>query len=488
MKKYLAVLLLISSTCIAQNPDIKRTYHWYFGDRNGVDFTSGTPVVDTVNQMHSVEGCAVISDTCGQLLFYTNGDTVWNKNHQVMPNGTGIISGWSSTQRALIVPQPLSNNIYYLFTTTHVNQIPNGMYYSIIDMNAAGGLGDVTTLNNLLLTPTTEKLCATQHSNGQDFWILGHKQYSNEFHGFLLSSAGINTTPVITTIGAGSVALGDGYMRFSPNGNKVGAAYHTGSSGDIDTVDIYDFDNTNGTLSNAVSLVQGMPGEVYGLCFSPDNSKLFTSMFFSNPNFQNIYQFDLSSGNPAVIQSSDTLIISSDSTIYYAIQLRPDGKIFVREQSYSNVNSDSLATILNPNIYGTGCNFIEHDFFLINASHPPYGSIGLPNFVDSYFSSAWQPICNVGIAEEDIENNDNELIITPNPISDYAIIHIPKDLKNHDCLLTVCNSLGQIVLNKKFINDSGELVLKKEALSSGIYLLKILSNNITYSSKFIINN
>jgi hypothetical protein len=37
------------------------------------------------------EGCATISNSSGQLLFYTDGITVYNRNHQVMPNGTGLL-------------------------------------------------------------------------------------------------------------------------------------------------------------------------------------------------------------------------------------------------------------------------------------------------------------------------------------------------------------------------------------------------------------
>ncbi|MFC7667853.1 hypothetical protein ACFQT0_10980 [Hymenobacter humi] len=50
------------------------------------------------------------------LLFYTNGETVWNRKHQPMPNGRKLMGSGSSTQSALIVPDPGSGNVFYIFT------------------------------------------------------------------------------------------------------------------------------------------------------------------------------------------------------------------------------------------------------------------------------------------------------------------------------------------------------------------------------------
>ena len=57
---------------------------WYFGKYAGLDFSSGNPVLIHGSNMFAQEGCATINDKNGQLLFYTNGLSVWNKQHQVM--------------------------------------------------------------------------------------------------------------------------------------------------------------------------------------------------------------------------------------------------------------------------------------------------------------------------------------------------------------------------------------------------------------------
>jgi hypothetical protein len=71
----------------------KESNIWYFGEFAGLDFSNGAPLALTDGQIDTAEGCATISDANGQLLFYTDGKKVWNKNHQVMPNGTGLM-GW----------------------------------------------------------------------------------------------------------------------------------------------------------------------------------------------------------------------------------------------------------------------------------------------------------------------------------------------------------------------------------------------------------
>ena len=81
----------------------QRFYNWYFGNRAGVNFSSGAPVALTNGQIVTTEGCATISDATGNLLFYTDGVSVWNRNHAVMANGAGLFGHASSTQSAIIV-------------------------------------------------------------------------------------------------------------------------------------------------------------------------------------------------------------------------------------------------------------------------------------------------------------------------------------------------------------------------------------------------
>ena len=71
-----------------------QTNHWYFGRNAGLDFSSGSPSIATGGQTFTDEGVASISDNNGNLLFYTEGTTVWDKNQSIMPNGTGLFGSF----------------------------------------------------------------------------------------------------------------------------------------------------------------------------------------------------------------------------------------------------------------------------------------------------------------------------------------------------------------------------------------------------------
>src|SRR5690606_33959812 len=110
-------------------------------------------------------------DREGNLLFYTNGIKVWNKNHGIMPNGTGLFGDFSSSQAAVIVPKPESPNLFYIFTT-NAFETNGGLRYSIVDMAANGNTGAVLDKNILLTSATCEKISVVRHSNNQDFWVV----------------------------------------------------------------------------------------------------------------------------------------------------------------------------------------------------------------------------------------------------------------------------------------------------------------------------
>jgi hypothetical protein len=152
--KNILIICLLFSTVIAFSQ--KETNNWYFGENAGVSFSSGSPVALTNGALVTREGCAAISDKNGNLLFYTDGVTVYNKNHSIMQNGTDLKGHSSSTHSAIIVPNPSDTRVYYIFTVDAQGGA-NGLQYSVVNITLDGGLGGVTSKNNLIVTPTTEK-------------------------------------------------------------------------------------------------------------------------------------------------------------------------------------------------------------------------------------------------------------------------------------------------------------------------------------------
>ncbi|HKR05690.1 MAG TPA: T9SS type A sorting domain-containing protein [Bacteroidia bacterium] len=349
----------------------KETNNWYFGSQAGINFSGGAPVAMTNGSLSTTEGCTALSDANGNLLFYSDGIKVYNSNHSQMPNGFGLLGYHDATQTALIVKKPGSNGIYYLFTVTDLAN-PNGIRYSIIDMSLNGGSGDVTIKNVLLQTPSTEKMAAVKHKNGTDVWIVTHDWLSDAFRCFLLTSSGVSTLPVLSNAGLihnGSNWNTNGYLKISPDGKKIALAIcHY-----INKFELFDFDNSTGIVSNVISFPT-YPAQIgaYGVEFSRDGTKLYGSLIAPGT----IYQFDLCAGSPAAIINSAT-IIGSDVSWICALQLGPDGKIYVARS-----NRDSLGVINNPNAPGMACNYVNNGLWLGGNQ----SQLGLPSFESSYLS------------------------------------------------------------------------------------------------------
>ncbi|MCB2407725.1 T9SS type A sorting domain-containing protein [Hymenobacter lucidus] len=356
--------------------------NWYFGNQAGVSFATGSPVAVTNGAMTSYEGSASISNAAGQLLLYSNSEQVWDANHQVMPNGSNLGGQNSATQGALILRAPGSTSLYYVFTVDAIdNNLVGGLRYSIIDMTLRGGLGDVTATKSVRLpTPTlagkvTEKLTAALHSNGSDYWIVVHGWQSNSFYSFLLSSSGISTTPVVSAVGpvhqgGGSffgAANAVGYMRISPNGSKLALALRDSQ------FELYDFNKATGSVSNYIGLL-GTSTFYYGVEFSPDNSRLYTSMYADGATSSTIYQYNLLAGSGAAIQNSRQTV-GFVNGLAAALQNGPDGKIYV-----SALNKAYLSSIAQPNALGSACNFREGTVAL----GAKLSQNGLPNFPNAF--------------------------------------------------------------------------------------------------------
>ncbi|MBA3971914.1 MAG: hypothetical protein H0X46_07180, partial [Bacteroidetes bacterium] len=255
--------LVLSVLSHAQN----EANNWFFGENAGLDFSSGGPVAISTGQIDCMEGTASISDpVSGALLFYSDGRTVWDATHNIMPNGTGLAGGASSTMAALIVPLPGSSTIYYLFTTDDYQNLgANGFNYSIVDMAANSGLGDVVSKNNLLFGSCAEVNHAVKHANCTDYWIMGRDLTGNTYRAFLLTSSGLNLSPVVSSVGRAITTPGFGAGKFSPNGKKFAKAY--GTSAPSGNIQLFDFNILTGQLSNPVRLYPIHPW--YGVSFSP---------------------------------------------------------------------------------------------------------------------------------------------------------------------------------------------------------------------------
>lgn len=360
----ICALLLTSS--FAQNPTSK----WMFGSYAGLDFMSGIPVSVASPSMYSSENCASIADAAGNLLFYTNGEDIWNSAHAVMANGGGIL-GNNSTSQSVIVKQPGSSTLYHLFTIDDAGG-PDGLRYSTVDMSLAAGMGSVTAKNVLLYTPSTEKITAVRHCNGTDIWIMSHDVSGNGFKAHLVTAGGVSLTPVVSNIGvAYSGSNWGGYMKFSPNGRRLGVVVPTWP---LPVFEIYDFDNSTGQLSGLQTLTVSNSTSAYGCEFSPDGTKFYATVTLSST----VVQWDLCAGNATTAIQSQ---FSGLGNYFGGLQSAPDGKIYV-----TRAGNATLGVINNPNAAGAACNYTDMGPTLaMNGLVQPTGILGLPAFPTHLF-------------------------------------------------------------------------------------------------------
>jgi hypothetical protein len=370
--------------------------NWYFGDRASVNFAT-TPISVYYSAMSQLEGVASISDSNGDLLFYTNGINVWNRQHQIMPNGIGL-SGNNSTQQVLIVPYPLHNNMYYIFTTSLAFSTTPNIAYTIVDLSLGSlgtngsPLGDViaSTLNTPILINNqfifgTEAITYTLHNDQDKYWILipnGSFLYS-----YLLDGNGLSTTPSISNIPLPSPLLGFGEIKVSPNlPSSLGLSYTnfvsiTRWNNPID-ISISSFNNSTGLLTNNYQVLVGATNS-YSTEYSSNGL-----LMYSSSKLGEVYCYDLFSTDT----NNFVREIYNSSFECYTLQRAKNDEI------YLSVNgNDHLSRITNSNSF-LNSNVLLDDI-LINGVSPRTRKVqyGLPQLI--------KPTTNSGCIENLILNS-----------------------------------------------------------------------------------
>lgn len=383
------VVLLTNTAAQAQH----EADNWIFGNGAGLNFSTGSPVAFGGSAINTLEGSSSISDQSGQLLFYTDGKTVWNKNNLVMTGGTGLLGGASATQSALIVPWPNTEcKKYFIFTVSEMKaNTDQTLSYSVVDMSS--GLGAVTTKNTFLKSAVSEKLSATKDANGTGFWLVAHgfsqstTSVNKEFYAYHVTGTTTATnlvgTQVTSTVGFahqnGTNELPSaGQMKISPDGRLIASAVNTVG------VEILNFDNSVTTTGGVVSgpprtynaSASSLPFNsipIYGLEFSHNSQVLYMTTTFGPSS--KLFQLDVSNS-----ASTWTLIFTAATRDMAQLQLGPNNKIYVARD-----NSNQLGVINSPTSLGTAAGY--------TASGPTLSSgdtslLGLPTMIGGSFSCA----------------------------------------------------------------------------------------------------
>lgn len=349
---------------------------WYFGQEAGIDFNDIPPTALSDGVMTAIEGCTAVSDQNGQILFYTDGSSVFDQDHNEI--ATNIGGDPDATQSVMAVPFPSDQTLYYIFTAEAVYGTNTfRVKYSIFDLKLNNGTGEIIKDNVVLFEKSTERLT----SNGG--WLILHEFGNNTFRAYPILASGIGT-PVLSSIGSVHSASiernGHGYMKLSQDNSKLAIALSNNDNSNF--VEMFNFDPSTGELSNYTQLdlgAQGAIGQVYGIEFSPGGNKIFATV--KNSGSSLIYEY-----------RADTLMLASFiGTLpatpfageFGSIQYAPDGQLYVAINGSQNLGVISVQEDV------TQLSTFNAIGFTLAAGKQSL--LGLPNFVQNFATQTGVP-------------------------------------------------------------------------------------------------
>lgn len=488
---FISIVTLMCNYTKGQYQDI----NWCFGDSIGLNF-SGDTVSFFETGITGNRYYANISDNDGNLLFYTNGNKVWNKEHNIMQNGSyllGLWSGYTTSMFPIIIPQPNNSTTYYLF---HGNE---PVYYSIIDMSYNDGIGKVVEKNKLLENTwpnnATHKLSTVKHGNGRDFWVIFPSTYFDWddesyglptlYHRLLITPDGIIQEPTIEGEIFNEEDFGYhlGQSKFSPDGTLYGVTCG-------EKVWLYYFDRCSGELVHYYTIDSIWAGDsddyVDGLEFSPNGSKLYLTKRGNSTGISSrLYQYDLNADN---IKASQIILQQNNSNYEYAhLQLAPNGKIYCampadgpEYYSYDEPQNLSLSVIHNPNEAGEACNY-EH------LGQYMYGkkiTLGLPNMPNYNLGVLPKSACDtLSTSITEIKTN-TDFQLFPNPVSSAFYIKSKNASANTYSLSITDVMHTEVMVLNNYISGNA---VRADDLPQGIYIVTLKDDEqVVFLEKMLI--
>jgi hypothetical protein len=344
--------------CVDHSSDL----HWYFGDSAAIRFHTGAPEPLADNPMYAREGTSAWTDMNGDLVFYSNGITVYDRLHQPMPNGTGLLGGptTSSINQTLIVPMPGDPDRFYVIAMDELeNDFENGVTWSVVNMTLNNGLGDVELANQPLLFTGGETLGACYHSDGEDVWLVFPViEPARGLHVYRVTATGIIPWNVVPLPEAVYVTR----SYFSNSGKRLVCSIRQAPATWV--IRLYDFDPTTGILSDPLTWPSIQNSGAMTMEFSPSDRFLYFSRIIG------LDQYDLSQTTAVGIQNSGVTVYSN--TFPTALRLAPDGRIYGDWAPFNK-----LPRIASPDVPGLGCTYQQQGADIA----PGQGVAGLPTFI-----------------------------------------------------------------------------------------------------------
>lgn len=421
----------------------------------------------------------------GELLAYTDGCRIFNRQFEQMINGDSINFGktWSQycTNFFGVIYYPIRNSALFLPRPEHPNEVylihakdtltkqstywMDKIYASTISFtNSPYGL--VKKKNELLFTGQI-KLCemhAVKHANGTDWWLFFPQYLTNAYFKFLVQA---DTISLVDTQAIGPIVpFGGGtVLKFSPDGTKL--ARFSREQGIL----LWDFDRETGLLSNTRQWL--IPDSTHTFVasgeFSPD------SRFIYIDNTWHLWQVDTWAPD---LQDGATLIADYDgflwkdffSTGFQFMVIGPDCKIYMSTDG----TTPFLHVIHHPDLPGTACGFEQRGVKL-----PATNGQCLPNMVNYRLDTG--PVCDSTLSTSfflPVKAEVRLLEVRPNPARGQFQVTLP-DFGSGGTL-TVIDIAGREVAGLVWTGETMHVTCT--GWTPGLYFLNLYDPQGRYAS------
>lgn len=354
---------------------------WYFDKKVSLDLSSGLAKLKYDSQMDASSSESSICDNNGNLLFYTDGNKIWNSQHDLQDerledasNKGTIILKYTETEYA-IVTLSLDRHLKGRIITTGTN---NNTFATIYEADSLYGLTAV---------PTTDG----------NYWLISAKKMGDYLYPFLLKIN--NQLEVLETITDTDYRMDfintpQVSIKVSPDANFILYCMNDNS------LKLLRFNAASGNIypSNCNFAHNSKFPQV---AFSPSGRYLYTAteeIFYVESESHRelcITQYDLKDFNDCICNIPDKKIFSRETTsnsleYFYTdlfLQEGADGRIYFSRQSDNPYKSRMMGVILYPDaetdsyLVDNNCGVYDH-FIDYPSDLEMKNDVNLPNFVD----------------------------------------------------------------------------------------------------------
>lgn len=453
----------------------------------GLDFSNGEPNTCAFNSSFSFWGLSnSISDKQGNLLFYSDGIQIADRNHNIVLNSEGFNTGefveqfgidvQGASQGLITIPATNNDSLFYLFHTPiqrvgdEQSTLPTSLLMSQVVTQSSGTLEMIQKgfpiLQDTLLNFTMQ---THPHLNGEDWWIIVFEYNSDQYYKVLLKSNG--TIEVEKQSLEIEIQRSRFQTSFSPNGR-----YYALTSRHALESYLWKFDNSNGNLTNPIVLDPNPIDSLdipMGCAFSPNSRFLYIS------SYHYLRQYDLCQDN---LNENVTLVGEWDGMYtwihpfsFARMMLAPNGKIYA-----SAFNSSVyMSTIHSPNEHGESCNFIQHD--LVAQKGNIFESNTVPEF-PHYRNNNDSLNCVVSNIKNPKLLNNTEVELYPNPAVKF--ISLRSSTNFHNSIIKIFDSSGNLVHSEVWSNSTLH-TMEVEKLLPALYFIEIRKDKKRIIKPFI---